>query len=111
MSFTMLQERKVLSQSTNFRIRPWNSEQVFYNKGSLSLSPSLSLSLSRPPSLCSCNRLVLFQSDLYHKTDFTSGNKFKKGYKNRRINVTLLFGKRQQRTKTVIHKAEDSKEL
>ena len=36
------------------------------------------------------NRMVLFDSDLLHET---APLRFKKGYKNRRINVTLLFGK------------------
>ena len=36
------------------------------------------------------NRLVMFDSALFHKTDdFT----FKKGFLNRRINLTLLFGR------------------
>ncbi|KAH8049609.1 hypothetical protein JL721_11645 [Aureococcus anophagefferens] len=36
------------------------------------------------------NRIVIFDSALYHKTDdFT----FKPGYENRRINLTFLFGK------------------
>ena len=39
------------------------------------------------------NRAVVFHSQLFHESDrFT----FKKGYKNRRINLTLLFGKRDQ---------------
>jgi tetratricopeptide (TPR) repeat protein len=35
------------------------------------------------------NRMVLFNSALFHKTDDTS---FREGYENRRINVTLLYG-------------------
>ena len=35
------------------------------------------------------NRMVLFKSDLVHATGKL---KFKKGYKNRRINLTWLFG-------------------
>jgi len=36
------------------------------------------------------NRLVMFDSALFHKTDdFT----FRRGYLNRRINLTLLFGR------------------
>jgi hypothetical protein len=36
---------------------------------------------------------VIFNSDLFHETaPFT----FKRGYKNRRINLTLLFGKKQK---------------
>lgn len=38
------------------------------------------------------NRVVLFNSDLFHETDQLS---FKPGYENRRINVTMLFGRRQ----------------
>ena len=37
------------------------------------------------------NRLVIFNSNLLHKS---MPSKFKKGYRNRRINLTLLFGAR-----------------
>jgi hypothetical protein len=37
------------------------------------------------------NRIVLFNSNLFHETDSTD---FKPGYENRRINITMLFGKR-----------------
>ena len=37
------------------------------------------------------NRVVLFNSDLFHETDTFE---FKPGYENRRINVTMLFGNR-----------------
>jgi hypothetical protein len=37
------------------------------------------------------NRIVLFNSNLIHKTDKFE---FKEGYENRRINVTMLFGER-----------------
>jgi hypothetical protein len=40
------------------------------------------------------NRAVLFTSTLFHNTDTVQ---FKPGYKNRRINVTFLFGKRGQK--------------
>jgi len=39
------------------------------------------------------NRVVIFDSSLFHKTD---NFKFRPGYKSRRINVTLLFGKRSE---------------
>ncbi|HWX90408.1 MAG TPA: tetratricopeptide repeat protein [Rhizomicrobium sp.] len=39
------------------------------------------------------NRAVVFDSDLFHETDTIH---FKPGYENRRINVTLLFGRRQE---------------
>ena len=38
------------------------------------------------------NRAVIFDSDLFHATDTI---KFKDGYLNRRINVTLLYGRRE----------------
>lgn len=37
------------------------------------------------------NRIVLFNSNLFHATDKIN---FRQGYENRRINVTMLFGKR-----------------
>ena len=37
------------------------------------------------------NRVVLFNSNLFHKTD---SYRFKPGYENRRINVTILYGER-----------------
>ncbi len=39
------------------------------------------------------NRAVIFNSDLFHATDDID---FKDGYENRRINVTLLYGRRHQ---------------
>ena len=41
------------------------------------------------------NRAVIFDSDLFHETDLI---RFKPGYENRRINITLLFGRRQAHT-------------
>ena len=38
------------------------------------------------------NRTVMFNSDLFHETGRLN---FREGYENRRINVTMLFGKRQ----------------
>jgi tetratricopeptide (TPR) repeat protein len=37
------------------------------------------------------NRAVIFDSDLFHETDKIA---FKDGYENRRINVTMLYGRR-----------------
>jgi hypothetical protein len=37
------------------------------------------------------NRVVIFNSNLFHETD---NIEFKDGYENRRINVTMLFGRR-----------------
>jgi len=39
-----------------------------------------------------CNRMVMFNSNLVHKTDDFA---FRPGFTNRRINVTMLFGWRQ----------------
>lgn len=38
------------------------------------------------------NRALLFDSDLFHETD---AFRFKPGYENRRINITMLFGARE----------------
>jgi len=38
------------------------------------------------------NRAVIFDSDLFHETDAIH---FRDGYENRRINVTLLYGRRE----------------
>ncbi|HUN47944.1 MAG TPA: tetratricopeptide repeat protein [Stellaceae bacterium] len=38
------------------------------------------------------NRAVIFDSDLFHETDRIA---FREGYQNRRINVTLLYGRRE----------------
>ncbi|MCG6872907.1 MAG: tetratricopeptide repeat protein [Gammaproteobacteria bacterium] len=40
------------------------------------------------------NRAVIFNSDLFHRTDDI---RFRPGYENRRINVTMLFGQRTGR--------------
>lgn len=40
------------------------------------------------------NRAVLFDSDLFHRTDTI---RFRDGYEDRRINVTMLFGQRKGR--------------
>ena len=39
-----------------------------------------------------CNRMVMFNSNLVHKTD---AFRFRPGLTNRRINVTMLFGDRR----------------
>jgi hypothetical protein len=45
-----------------------------------------------------CNRAVIFKSDLFHKT---SDCRFREGYRNKRINVSLLFGHRGEPTGSV----------
>ena len=44
------------------------------------------------------NRAVVFNSNLFHETD---SYEFKEGYKNRRINVTILFGRREGSRKVI----------
>jgi tetratricopeptide (TPR) repeat protein len=39
------------------------------------------------------NRAVIFDSDLFHETDTI---RFKEGYLNRRINITMLYGRRER---------------
>lgn len=39
------------------------------------------------------NRAVIFDSSLFHQTD---NFQFKKGYENRRINLTILYGEMQR---------------
>ena len=39
------------------------------------------------------NRAVIFDSNLFHKTDEI---RFADGYENRRINITMLYGRRQR---------------
>jgi tetratricopeptide (TPR) repeat protein len=39
------------------------------------------------------NRAVIFDSNLFHKTDRIT---FAEGYENRRVNVTMLYGRRQR---------------
>jgi Tfp pilus assembly protein PilF len=41
------------------------------------------------------NRAVIFDSDLFHETDRIA---FKDGYLNRRINITMLYGRRETAT-------------
>jgi len=38
------------------------------------------------------NRAVIFDSDLFHETDRIA---FQSGYINRRLNITLLYGRRR----------------
>jgi hypothetical protein len=42
------------------------------------------------------NRAIIFDSNLFHETDRIA---FKEGYLNRRINITLLYGRRERATK------------
>ena len=40
-----------------------------------------------------CNRAILFNSDLFHATQALN---FADGYENRHINVTFLYGRREE---------------
>ena len=41
-----------------------------------------------------CNRIAIFNSDLFHRTDDIA---FRDAFEARRVNITLLYGKRRQR--------------
>lgn len=51
------------------------------------------------------NRAIMFDSTYFHRTDEM---KFKSGYKNRRINVTFLYGKRSKLAKAQTIRAEEA---
>jgi hypothetical protein len=42
------------------------------------------------------NRAIIFDSDLFHETDRIT---FKEGYLNRRINITMPYGRREAAAK------------
>ena len=63
-----------------------------YNAAEDDICAFLKAQDSRPVTIpYRANRAVIFDSDLFHETDAI---RFKPGYENRRINVTLLFGRR-----------------
>ena len=45
------------------------------------------------------NRAVIFDSDLFHETDEIA---FEEGYLNRRINITFLYGRREERAAAAV---------
>lgn len=51
------------------------------------------------------NRAVIFNSDLFHGTD---GVQFRPGYENRRVNVTMLYGDREQDSQRITQDAVSS---
>jgi hypothetical protein len=70
----------------------WNFAK--YNAAEDDITSFLAAQNSKPVTVpYRANRAVIFDSDLFHETDIIS---FKPGYENRRINVTLLFGRRQK---------------
>jgi len=70
----------------------WNFAK--YNAAEDDITAFLKAQDSKPVTIpYRANRAVIFDSDLFHETDVIA---FKPGYENRRINVTLLFGRRQK---------------
>jgi hypothetical protein len=64
-----------------------------YNAAEDDIAAFLAAQNSKPVTIpYRANRAVIFDSDLFHETDII---RFSPGYENRRINVTLLFGRRQ----------------
>ncbi|HUE63873.1 MAG TPA: hypothetical protein VMO78_05815, partial [Rhizomicrobium sp.] len=67
-----------------------------YNAAEADICAFLKAQDSKPVTIpYRANRAVIFDSDLFHETDII---RFKPGYENRRINITLLFGRRQAHT-------------
>lgn len=63
-----------------------------YNRDVARMRDFLSSSGARPVTVPHRqNRMVMFNSDLFHETDLIT---FADGYENRRINITLLYGTR-----------------
>ncbi len=68
----------------------WNFEK--YNSDTKAMLDFLARNNARSVTIpYRANRAVIFNSNLFHKTDVI---RFKDGYLNRRINVTLLYGRR-----------------
>ncbi len=66
-----------------------------YNAAEDDIGAFLKAQDSRPVTIpYRANRAVIFDSDLFHETDIIH---FRPGYENRRINITLLFGRRHAR--------------
>jgi hypothetical protein len=68
-----------------------------YNGGDAVIRNFLAQSGSRSVTIPHrANRAVIFDSDLFHETDRIA---FKEGYLNRRINITMLYGRREDAAK------------
>ena len=68
----------------------WNFEE--YNNNHLAIKSFLKRKKSKMKRIkYKSNRVVIFNSNLFHASDNFN---FKKNYENRRINITLLYGKR-----------------
>ena len=75
----------------------WNFAQ--YNAGDKAIRSFLAQSGARSVKVpYRGNRAVIFDSDLFHETDRIA---FKEGYLNRRINITMLYGRREDAAKPV----------
>jgi tetratricopeptide (TPR) repeat protein len=71
---------------------PLDWDFATYNNDQAALRRFLTQSQARPvPVPHRQNRVVIFNSDLIHET---APLKFRDGYENRRINITMLYGKR-----------------
>ena len=70
--------------------KDWDPEK--YNGDEKAMRAFLERSDAKPITVpYRANRAVIFDSDLFHETDAID---FKDGYLNRRINLTLLYGRR-----------------
>lgn len=68
-----------------------------YNTDEAAMREYLAASGARPVTIpYRANRAVIFDSDLFHETDHF---RFRPGYENRRINITYLYGWRDQRNR------------
>jgi Flp pilus assembly protein TadD len=75
---------------------PRNWDYASFNRDQAAIRAFLAQSGAKPVTVpYRANRAVIFDSELLHKTDAI---RFRDGYENRRINVTLLYGERGLRT-------------
>jgi hypothetical protein len=66
-----------------------------FNKDGDKISAFLKENKARPTTIpYRANRAIIFKSDVFHRT---SAVKFLPGYNNKRINVTILYGRREHR--------------
>ena len=70
--------------------KSYNTNTEFVRKELLVPSNFANITVKHQP-----NRCVIFDSALFHQTD---KYRFKKGYENGRINLTLLFGEMRKET-------------
>jgi len=81
----------------NANLDPAHGDFVRYNAAEKDMEAFLESQKARPITIpYRCNRAVIFDSDLFHETDTF---RFKQGYENQRINVTLLFGRRDPQSR------------